>query len=207
MVFLGFTGVFVSTTGLESFSLGPEKFSKWFSFGGGCVRFFLLCMSDKLLIVLRGRPCLELIIVSSNFQRFALLAGQTTGISLKALNSSKKVLEIIGPALSRIDLRTLPPPTGLKIPKIGKKGFGIKELPFPSAAAEKGALSQKIPIFLEKWDFFTPNLSAPNRAIWLRLRFVIRIANRKSLAIWDSVNLLRKAHCSDLWYKKLALRF
>ena len=33
----------VSTTGLESFSLGPEKFSKRFSFGGGCVHFFLLC--------------------------------------------------------------------------------------------------------------------------------------------------------------------
>ena len=36
----GFYRVFVSTTGLESFSLRPEKFSKRFSFGGGCVRFF-----------------------------------------------------------------------------------------------------------------------------------------------------------------------
>ena len=51
-------------------------------------------------------------------------------------------------------------------------------------------------------------LSAPNRAIWLRLRFVIRIANRKSLAIWGNVILLRKAHSSDyLLYEKLALRF
>ena len=50
-------------------------------------------------------------------------------------------------------------------------------------------------------------LSAPNRAIWLRLRFVIRIANRKSLVIWDSVNLLRKAQCSDLLYRNSALRF
>ena len=41
--FPGFYRVFVSTTGLESFSLRPEKFSKRFSFGGGCVRFFLLC--------------------------------------------------------------------------------------------------------------------------------------------------------------------
>ena len=41
--FPGFHRVFVSTTGLESFSLRPEKFSKRFSFGGGCVRFFLLC--------------------------------------------------------------------------------------------------------------------------------------------------------------------
>ena len=40
--FPGFYRVFVSTTGLESFSLRPEKFSKRFSFGGGCVRFFLL---------------------------------------------------------------------------------------------------------------------------------------------------------------------
>ena len=38
----GFSRVFVSTTGLESFPLGPEKFSKRFSFGGGCVLFFLL---------------------------------------------------------------------------------------------------------------------------------------------------------------------
>ena len=41
--FPGFYRVCVSTTGLESFSLRPEKFSKRFSFGGGCVRFFLLC--------------------------------------------------------------------------------------------------------------------------------------------------------------------
>ena len=37
-----FYRVFVSTTSLESFSLGPEKFSENFSFGGVCVRFFLL---------------------------------------------------------------------------------------------------------------------------------------------------------------------
>ena len=43
MVFLVFYRVFVSTTGLESFSLRPEKFPKRFSFGGGRVRFFLLC--------------------------------------------------------------------------------------------------------------------------------------------------------------------
>ena len=34
-----------------------------------------------------------------------------------------------------------------------------------------------------KRGFKRGGLSAPNRAIWLRLRFVIRIANRKSLAI------------------------
>ena len=36
----GFYRVVVSTTSLESFSLRPEKFSKRFSFGGDCVRFF-----------------------------------------------------------------------------------------------------------------------------------------------------------------------
>ena len=40
MAFPGSYRVFVSTTGLESFSLRPEKFSKRFSFSGGCVRFF-----------------------------------------------------------------------------------------------------------------------------------------------------------------------
>ena len=45
----GFYRVFVSTTGLESFSLRPEKFSKRFSFGGGCVRFFLLCLLKQSL--------------------------------------------------------------------------------------------------------------------------------------------------------------
>ena len=42
----GFPGlylVFVFTTGLDIFSLRPEKFPKWFSFGGGRVRFFLFC--------------------------------------------------------------------------------------------------------------------------------------------------------------------
>ena len=43
--FPGFHRVFVSTTDLESFSLRPEKSPKRFSFGGGRVRFFLLCKS------------------------------------------------------------------------------------------------------------------------------------------------------------------
>ena len=43
--FLGFYRVFVSTTGLESFSLKPENFSQRFSFGGGCVRFFFSACS------------------------------------------------------------------------------------------------------------------------------------------------------------------
>ena len=38
--FSGFLGFFVSSTGLESFSLRPEKVSKRFSFGGGSVCFF-----------------------------------------------------------------------------------------------------------------------------------------------------------------------
>ena len=35
--------------------------------------------------------------------RIALLAGQTTGISLNAINSAKKILKMIGPALSRLN--------------------------------------------------------------------------------------------------------
>ena len=42
MGFPGFYRVFVSTTGLESFLLRPEKVSKRFSLGGGSVRVFLL---------------------------------------------------------------------------------------------------------------------------------------------------------------------
>ena len=58
--------------------------------------------SEKLLILLRDRPCLDLIIISSNFQAFLFL--QTiTGISLTQINSSKKVLKITGRALSRIN--------------------------------------------------------------------------------------------------------
>ena len=41
--------ILVSTTGLESFSLRPEKFPKRFSFGGGRVRFFLLCTCCRRL--------------------------------------------------------------------------------------------------------------------------------------------------------------
>ena len=37
--------------------------------------------------------------------------------------------------------------TGVKIPKIGKRGFRGQKLPF-SITSEKGALSRKIPIFL-----------------------------------------------------------
>ena len=44
--FPGFHRVLVSTTGLESFSLRPEKFPKGFSFGGGRVRFLLLCFGS-----------------------------------------------------------------------------------------------------------------------------------------------------------------
>ena len=50
--FLGFYRVFASTTGLESFALRPEKFPKWFSFGGGRVRFLVLRL--LLLVVVVG---------------------------------------------------------------------------------------------------------------------------------------------------------
>ena len=55
--FPGFYRVFVSTTGLESFSFRPEKFPKRFSFGGGRVRFFLLW----------NMPLLEWILPFSSF--------------------------------------------------------------------------------------------------------------------------------------------
>ena len=61
---------------------------------------FRALISEKLLILLRDRPCLELISLPVIFG-FALLAGQITGIGLKAINSSKAVLKITGPALSR----------------------------------------------------------------------------------------------------------
>ena len=50
--FPGFYMVFVSTTGLESFSFRPEKLPKKFSFGGGRVRFFLLCflLADTIFL-------------------------------------------------------------------------------------------------------------------------------------------------------------
>ena len=57
-------------------------------------------ISEKLLILLWGRPCLELIFVSCNFQALALRAGQITGISLTGINSSKKGSKITGRALS-----------------------------------------------------------------------------------------------------------
>ena len=50
--FPGFYRVCVSTTCLESFSLKPEKSSKRFSFGGGSVRFFLLCLVNLFLMKL-----------------------------------------------------------------------------------------------------------------------------------------------------------
>ena len=48
--------------------------------------------SEKLLILLRDRPCLELIFVSSNFQALLFLQYKFTGIGLKAIISRKKVL-------------------------------------------------------------------------------------------------------------------
>ena len=59
---------------------------------------------EKLLIILRDRPCLELIIVASNFQGFVHLAGQITGIGLTGFNSSKRVSKNAGRALSRITI-------------------------------------------------------------------------------------------------------
>ena len=62
--------------------------------------------SEKLLIFfLAGWVLFGIIIVSSNFQALLLLQDKITGIGigLKAMNSSKKVLKITGPALFRIN--------------------------------------------------------------------------------------------------------
>ena len=60
-------------------------------------------ISEKLRILLRDWadwPCLELNIISGNFQAFLFLQ-KITGVSLEAINSSKRVLRIT--ALSRIN--------------------------------------------------------------------------------------------------------
>ena len=52
---------------------------------------------------MRDGPCLELIIVSSNFQALLVLQDKLLESVLKAIISSKNVLKITGPALSRIN--------------------------------------------------------------------------------------------------------
>ena len=47
MVFLVFIGFLYPPLAWKVFYLQPEKFPKWFSFGGGRVRFFLLCISHS----------------------------------------------------------------------------------------------------------------------------------------------------------------
>ena len=59
-------------------------------------------ISEKFLILLRDGPCLELFIVSSNFQALLFLQDKLLE-SVTAINSSKKVLKITGPALSGIN--------------------------------------------------------------------------------------------------------
>ena len=52
-------------------------------------------------------PWLEFIIRFQQFSGFALLAGQITGISLTAMNASKKRLQIAGPTLVRMNWVTV----------------------------------------------------------------------------------------------------
>ena len=59
-------------------------------------------IQQKLLFFVRDRPCLELIIISSNFQA-VLLLGEKYWNHSESSNTSKKVLKITGPALSRIN--------------------------------------------------------------------------------------------------------
>ena len=59
-------------------------------------------ISEKLLILLREMPCLELIIVSSNFQALLFLQDRLLE-SVWKLVIPVKILKIAGPALSRIN--------------------------------------------------------------------------------------------------------
>ena len=70
-----------------------------YSGSGKC---FQESISEKSLILLRGNSCRESKLFPVSV--FALHAGQITAISLKATYSSKKVLKITGPALSRMNL-------------------------------------------------------------------------------------------------------
>ena len=63
---------------------------------------FQKLISEKLLSLLRDGPCPELINFPVTF-RLSSSWREITGIGLKAINSSKKVLKITGPALSRIN--------------------------------------------------------------------------------------------------------
>ena len=59
---------------------------------------------------------------------------------------------------STLDLRTRPPPTGVKIAKIGKRRFRGQKLSFPSAP-EMGALTNVLTQSTHfwgtgKWEFF-----------------------------------------------------
>ena len=83
MDFLVFIGFFVSTTDLESFSLRPEKSPKRFSFGGGRVRFFLLCSAmevvDLVSTELSGDREIFLSAVSQNWQALKWASDELRG--------------------------------------------------------------------------------------------------------------------------------
>ena len=59
-------------------------------------------ISEKLLILLLDRPCLEVIIVSSNVLAFLFLQDNYWNQS-ESYSFSKKVLKCTGPALSRVN--------------------------------------------------------------------------------------------------------
>ena len=54
-------------------------------------------ISENLLLLLRGRPCLELIIVSSNIQALLFLQDKLLESVWKAMNSSKKSYKLLDP--------------------------------------------------------------------------------------------------------------
>ena len=61
-------------------------------------------ISDKLMILLRDRPCRNELSCQP-LSGFALLAGQSTGISLESVNFSKDVLKMQGPLFPELSQR------------------------------------------------------------------------------------------------------
>ena len=92
---------------------------------------------------MRDGPCLELIIVSSNFQALILLRG----ISLKAINSSKKVLKIAGCALSRINSVVISARTVLGKSKRGLANGGLSPK-FSEKIGQKSFRENRAPLGL-----------------------------------------------------------
>ena len=96
-VFLGFYSVFVSATGLESFSLRPEKFSKRFSFGGGCVRFFFSGGRFAPPLRIPNYFCLAML-----FPKSSLKSGRTKGAAKASCGETVVQKGVFGESVSSL---------------------------------------------------------------------------------------------------------